>query len=143
MDESETEQLLRRIGERAQALGLGVLNEEQRNVIIPWWARGELGNGGFEQFFQTDHPLADVSRRLRLLGFEAAADACDQVLAALFSGGREPVDRAAKEALLAEVDWKRFRPQERVIFAIDWDELVRAIGRYVDAYPGAFGILRS
>jgi uncharacterized protein DUF4375 len=140
MNERETECLVTALADKAQASGIGALSDEERNALVPWWAVGELDNGGFQLFFEANHPLADVSRRLRLLGFEGAAAACDEVAAALFPGGKEPLDRAAKEALLAGVEWKQFRPQERVIFAVEWDELLRAIGRYVDAHPQAFGI---
>jgi hypothetical protein len=141
MDGAAVDRLMTILGDKAAALGLASLSEDELNVVLSWQARGVLGNGGFEFHFEGSHPLADVAKRFRTLGFERAADACDHVRSAVFPGGEEPADDKAREALAARVDWDLFTPQLDLVYeTITWKDLRDAIARYVVAHPQAFAL---
>jgi hypothetical protein len=107
LDTLEVKKALKALGEEADAEGIDRLTDEQRNALVPYWARGVIGNGGFRYFFQGNHDLTDVARRLRTLGLDPAAEACDQVAAAIFPGGVAPGEEARREAILRQVDWEQ------------------------------------
>lgn len=141
MDDAAAERLAKALAHEADAHGIHALDHEQRNVVVAWWAYGELSNGGFRVFFEGAYPLTETARSFRALGLEAVADACGQVVAALFPGG-EPLDLRARSLLVSDVDWTRFRPHLKRVYALGWEGLIRAIGSYVDAHPAAFGLPR-
>jgi hypothetical protein len=140
MDRAAIDRLLESLGERAEAFGIESLSEHEVNILLPWHARGVLSNGGFEFWYEASEPLAEPAARLRMLGFGAAADACDEVRKAVFPGGRESRDGATRMAITSQVDWRRFEPQIEAVYAVSWDDLRSAIARYVVAHSDAFGI---
>ncbi len=133
----EAEAVLRALGSRADALGLETLTDHEQCVLLPWFARGVVGNGGFALFYDGDDRLADVARGFRALGFPEAAEACERVMWRLFPDGVE-ASGLKRRAALAGVDWREFDEEEDVVFEVDWDELRCAVGRYVQAHPQAF-----
>jgi hypothetical protein len=69
--------------------------EEQKDVLLPWVARGIIGNGGFKYFYQglQFDPLV-TAQAFRALGLEDVAAACERSLS-VFPGGRMPDNEAA------------------------------------------------
>jgi uncharacterized protein DUF4375 len=134
MTEQEVERLMHQLGQKADDLGLSALEAPERTVLLAWWARGVIGNGGFKYFFEGGSELGPVAREFRALGFPKAAEACERVDAEVVAEGRLPHDEAARRAALARVDWRRFEADEREIFAVKWELLSSAIGRYVETH---------
>lgn len=143
MNEPAAERLVKVLADKAEALGINSLNRAQKTVVVAWRAHGELRHGGFRVLFEGASPITAATRSLRTLGFEAAADACRQVVAEVFPDGQEPFDLRARWALVFGVDWRRFERQRKVVHGIRSDVLTRAIGRYVETHPEAFEIPRS
>jgi hypothetical protein len=52
MNEIEVERILKTLGEKADTFGIESLTEEERNILVPWWARGVMGNGGCQYLFE-------------------------------------------------------------------------------------------
>ena len=138
MERERAKKLLRALGEKADSHGIQALSEEERNVLVPYWARGLIGNGGFRYFFEHDHPLSDTVRRMRSLGLGSTADACESVLGQLFPGGAEPADYWERRRLTDGIDWDRFDPEESAIYKVSWDQFTDAIGAYIESHPDAF-----
>lgn len=135
MNRNAASKLVKRLGAQADARGIESLSEHQRNVLVPYWARGVIGNGGFEYFFEGSYDLVDVARRFRALGLTDVAGACEQVAGAVF-GAALPLPQG-REAILARVDWSAFREQERVVYGLSWEALQDAIAAYVSSHPEA------
>jgi hypothetical protein len=129
--EQEVEQLMQRLGQIADQSGLTVLEPPERTVLLAWWARGVVGNGGFKYFFEGGSELGPVASAFRALGFPQAAEACERVEAEVASEGGLPRDEQGRRSALAHVDWRRFQADEREIFAVKWELLSAAIGRYI------------
>lgn len=139
MTEQEVERLMGQLGQKADELGMAALEPLERTALLAWWARGVVGNGGFKYFFEGGSDLAPVAGAFRALGFSAAAEACERVDAQVVAEGRLPRDEGARRAALAHVDWRRFEADERELFAVKWELLGAAIGRYVEAAKKAPG----
>jgi hypothetical protein len=139
MDQRKVERILQELGEQADEHGLEALAAEQRTVLLPWFARGVIGNGGFKYLFQSAHDAGAIARAFHELGCHAVGDA---VLGApaVFPGGRVPSDAAERESLLEAVDWEQLRAAEDTVYELSWDELRRRIADYVTAHPRAFGV---
>lgn len=135
MTKNETGVLIQALSEKADRLGIDALNELQKTVLIPYWALGFLWNGGFRHFFEGAYEkgnvdLGDVARRLRALGLDSAADACQEAATRLFGAAGQPPDRRLRQRLLDKVDWDSFDPLERVINRLTWDGLDEAVAEY-------------
>ena len=64
------------LGSRAQRDGIQSLSEQERAVLLVWWAQGIIGNGGFEYFYEGASNMIDVAEAFQELGFAEAAQAC-------------------------------------------------------------------
>jgi hypothetical protein len=140
MDQARAKEILRALGARADVDGLSALSDDEQTVLAPYLARGIIGNGGFRAFFEGEHALSQVARRMRALGLVAAGDACDRVLEQVFLGGVAPTTAAEREALLGRVDWAAFEDEEDVVFEVSWDQLTAAVVRYMERRPDAFSV---
>jgi hypothetical protein len=132
---SRTRDLVDRLGDRAELEGIGTLSEEERTVLLPWWARGVIGNGGFHYFYQGSADLHDVARRMAALGFADVARACEAVATRVDAS---VPGRAAQTEHLDAIRWKDFEVAEGVVLELDFDALLAAIERYVEDRPAAF-----
>ena len=143
MNASEALEIVRMLAVKADDRGMEALSEHEKNIVLPWSARGIIGNGGFKYFFEGSHPLSDVSQRFRALGLERVARSCDEVLVALFGHQPEIVGQSEREAGLGGIDWDRFEAHEDVVFELKWEELLDVIGAYIDRFPEAFADVRA
>lgn len=127
----EVPDLLHALGLRADRLGITDLNEAERTALVPYWAVGIVGMNGFRRLLELQYPLADVAERLRSLGLAEAALAVDRASAKLGPSG-SPVDA---------IDWRRFEPEEDLLFAISVPEMYEAVRRWVDQHRDSFADL--
>jgi len=134
MSRERVQRIIKELGVRAEMDGIGTLNEEERDVLVPYWARGIIGNGGFKYFFEGTYDLADVARRFRQLKLESVAAASDAVLAAVFPAG-PPAGAKQREEALSRADWSQFELEEDAVFDLTWEALESAIAAYVLQHP--------
>lgn len=127
--ERDTRQILYNLGVKADEHGLESLTAKERTILLPWFARGVIGNGGFRYFFEGGHDLAEVAGAFRELGRHAVASACERV-------GSRFAEQRPKD--LAQVNWDQFTNEEDVIYELTWEELLAAIGKFVDQHRDAF-----
>jgi hypothetical protein len=132
---SRTRGLVDRLGDRAELEGIGTLSEEERTVLLPWWARGVIGNGGFRYFYEGSADLHEVARRMAALGFADVARALEAVATRVDAS---VPGRAAQTEHLDRIRWKDFEVAEGVVLELDFDALLAAIERYVEDRPAAF-----
>ena len=137
-DVAWAQEKLARIGERADREGLDSLNEHERRVLLPWFAIGVIGNGGLSYWFDGQQQLSEVVTPLRMLGFEAAANACERVLAEMFGVGGEPRVANRRHEVADSFDWSRVKDEEGVLLDVDRARLLEAIGAYMEAYRTQF-----
>lgn len=136
MNRQDTIDLMKRLGREADERGIGSLNEDQRNVLVPYWAHGVIENGGFKYLLEWSYDLIDVARRFRALGFPDVGNACEEVARSVL-GERTNPDPSDRAAILSRVDWDAFQPQEAVVFRVSSDALKDSIAAYVSAHPDA------
>lgn len=129
--------LLTELAIEADARGVESLTARQRLVLRAWDAVGVISNGGFRFYLESALPLLPIADAFRTLGFEAGADACERVAAAV-AAAPGLGEAARRTAVLEELGSEAFRDEDRAIFAIDWDELQDALGDYMRAHPRDF-----
>lgn len=134
MDRNGAAELARQLGVKADKFGIESLNEDQKNVLVPYWALGAIENGGFRYALQGERDLVDIARRFRALGFSEVASACERVARSVFGPAGDP-GGAQRKPLLARVDWDAFDAEEAVVFAVSWEALEDAIVEYVSSHP--------
>src|SRR5579883_3155464 len=126
----DVDSILTDLGARADSDGIDGLTPEERIVLVPWTARGIIGNGGFQLFYQGGGiSMHETILAFRALGFEAIADACQTSLSA-FPNGRVPTDEDSWEAV-KRVDWEKYRDMESVVYDLSWSDLKTAIQKYM------------
>ena len=107
--------VVRRLGERANANGIESLSAPERVAVLAPWAVGTIRSGGFRSFYQSATNTLEVADALDELGFPEAAAACRIAHAAVpmgaLAGGRqacrewvESVDESEWEARFDELD---------------------------------------
>jgi hypothetical protein len=134
MEESGIDVLLKALGDRAEASGIEQLNEDERTALVPYWAYGRIGNGGFRYFFEQSFPLADAARRFRRLGLLDIAAALERVVVALFPDGME----RRLGVRLTTIDWETFRPELLIVLSLSWERLTTSIAEFVGTHPESF-----
>lgn len=128
--------LVKRLGRQADERGIDSLNEDQRNILVPYWAYGIIGNGGFRYLLEGSHDLVDVARRFRALGFPDVGRACEEVASKVFGEQTEP-DPSDRADILSRFEWDAFDAQDAVVFRVSAEALVDAIAAYVSSHPNA------
>ncbi len=58
---------------RYEREGIGNLSGPERVVLLAWWTRYPVGNGGFPYFYQGNLDIAQVADAFQELGFSDAA----------------------------------------------------------------------
>ena len=134
--------IYRRLGDRAERDGLHSLSEQERSVLLVWWAQGIIANGGFEYFYEGACNMAEVADAFQELGFSEAADACRQSMA-LFPPGVLGEDPERCYEALTRLDAKYvkdfFLPLSRVVWATDDDNQLSAVAaNYIRSHADAF-----
>jgi hypothetical protein len=84
---------------RLADLGYRTLNEKQRHLLCVWAAAGEVGNGGFDQFFfnTSGDWSADTPAAFRALGATTLAGIVQDAMG-VFPGGRPEAELEARRA---------------------------------------------
>ena len=131
----------KQLGTFANENGLDDLTPAERVVLLTWWAKGIIDNGGFEYFYEGATNTLEVAEAFEALGYaEAAAAACRaahaQVPPDVLAGGWEacrewmaPFEREEFEA--------RFEAANQAIWRIG-DELQGRLADYIRAHLEAF-----
>ena len=65
-----------RLAKRADAEGLGGLSVPERNVLLAWWAKGEIDNGGFSQLYGHPEDIDAVIKAFSDIGLKTIDNAC-------------------------------------------------------------------
>jgi hypothetical protein len=104
------------------------LDEVERAIFLPVWAKGVVDNGGFKYLLELTGDLDGVAESFRKVGLDRAAAACGQVAALL--PAPLPADRAARLPLLKTVDWEKAKPLNKVIFGLSYEEIEAATKAY-------------
>jgi hypothetical protein len=121
----------------ADEKGIDALTARQQLVVRTWSARGIVGNGGFRYFLEGSAPLQPVANGFRELGFPAAADACERVLATVVAqpGLTEAARREiARKALPEDV----LLSESPAVYRISWEDLEAASGAFMRRNPRDF-----
>lgn len=79
------------LASKADEEGISSLNVEQKNVVLAWWAKGEIDNGGFELLYSQPLDVDAVIESFSAIGANSYADACNRSKE-LFLGGNPPND---------------------------------------------------
>jgi hypothetical protein len=120
------------------------LSTPQQVFLRVWAVKGEVDNGGFEQFFfnSAGDRAPQTIEALREIGAHSTARVVEQACTLLGSKGPPPISEAPQAALAkiyprAEAIWTRLEDE----FYSDPDRLDRKLVEYVienkDHFPGA------
>jgi hypothetical protein len=128
-----------RLGDRANVEGIEGLGPQERTVLLPWWLKGIVDNGGFKYFYEGATETLAVAEAFDALGLSEAAAACRQAHARVpeemldrgFEACREWMDTLDEDALE-----ELFSEPDRVI----WD-LEESLEKVLAAYIRTHGLL--
>jgi hypothetical protein len=141
---SLTDRVGKLLGERVDKYGLDALSPPQEVVLLSWWAKGIIDNGGFQFFYEGASNAAQVAEAFDALGFTAAGQAFRESLT-LFPHGTPQNDHQERQEWLDSVGTKAktlFDRLSRVIWAIE-DDLDPVIETYMNQHPTHFDALRK
>lgn len=131
---------------RADQEGPDSLSAPERNVVLAWWAKGQIDNGGFASVYAAPVHINDVERAFREVGANAAADACRRSKA-VFADGSPPEDQAIRSAIVEEIhDPTQSKDPWRQCDEIVWnltDSFDTKVAEYVRANSQFFAELQS
>jgi hypothetical protein len=125
---------------RADEDGIEALPPPHRIVVHAWSARGIIGNGGFQYYYEGAWMMADVAAAYRALGFDEAARACESSLE-IFPARVPPQDRQRRWEIISKTDFDQFSSEVEKIFDVEWASLKTAIAEYMARHPDDFGDL--
>lgn len=64
------------LARKADELGVANLSVPERSVVLSWWAKGLLDNGGFAYLYETGADLDAISHAFSEIGLSDAVRAC-------------------------------------------------------------------
>jgi len=96
-----------RITQKSEARGESSLTETERQIVAAYWVELEVGNGGFDQYFNNSagDSAATALAGLKAMGATAAAAILERAMA-VFPGGKPPADRGQRGKIMEEIDAK-------------------------------------
>lgn len=110
------------LAKRADTNGIESLSGPEKNIVLAWWAKGEIDNGGFAFLYSKPVNIDDVALAFRNIGFESAYKACIETKA-VFPDGKPPDAMERRLKIIEELDksGELWKTQERVIWEMDVD----------------------
>lgn len=88
------------LASRADREGADELSSPERNVLLAWWAKGEIDNGGFALLYASQVDIDEIIKAYLDIGLTEVARACEESKR-IFRTGFPPKDQ---EKRVAEVD---------------------------------------
>lgn len=140
---SDAEAMVRAVARVAKESGVQALSEFEKDILLPWWARGVVDNGGFEYLCECERDVDGIAQRFRTIGLPELASAIETVVEGVYGGVGPPADERQRDALLAKVDWRRFDSQWEVVLGVTFELMLAAIERYVRLHPRECGRVRA
>lgn len=128
------------LGERADERGPDSLTPAEQTVLLPYWLKGIVDNGGFQYFYEGATEAAEVAEAFERIGLPDLAEACRLSLD-VFPDRRPPISQDAMftwmEAQGPEVAdlWERL---SETVWACKPEKLYGALARYVRAHSESF-----
>lgn len=120
------------LARKADRRGIEKLEADEQVAVLVLWAYGAISNGGFRAFYRGPAKLEDLVRALRLLGLDAQAEAA----AANAQFFPDPtLANADPETRMQYRDSLETDAQDDVFFALPWEALYDAIGKYLNGKP--------
>jgi hypothetical protein len=118
----------------ADLQGIGSLSIPQKTVLLTWWAKGEIDNGGFALLYCSPMDIDEIACTFLELGMIDAANACRNSKS-VFPEGKPPVDQTDRMALVESIlnsagkddPWEPFN---KVIWGLNKD-FDRIVAEYV------------
>jgi hypothetical protein len=125
-----------RLAMRADEYDRDMLTPEEQVVLLPWWASGIIGNGGFRYFYEGATETLEVAAAFDALGLGDAADACrtahSRVPAEVLAGGYGACQAWMDTISDVELD-ALFESLNRVIWDAE-DRMIAALATYIRAH---------
>ncbi|MEI2431543.1 DUF4375 domain-containing protein [Lysobacter yananisis] len=118
---------------KAEREGRAALTVPERVVLLAWWARGVIVEGGFAQLYASSADLDEVADAFKTVGAEAAWQACLDAKAVFPDGPPpgKPDERAERMKPLASGD-------EAGALWDAQDRAVRSLGEAFDDWVAAY-----
>lgn len=123
------------LASRADEHGIETLSRSERAVMLPYWAKAIVDNGGLEYFFEGADNALEVAAAFDELGIEEGARAFRQSTE-VFPNGEPQVSHESRRNWMdshrAEID-AVFAKLNPIIWQVDAD-LAQAISEYIRAH---------
>ena len=123
------------LGGKAEAEGIEALSVYERNVLLPYWASGIIGNGGFQYFYEGAINAIEVAEAFDALGLSECAEACRQSLA-VFPNCQPAPDQQERWKWMddnEERTQEAWEPLDQIIWDAD-KELETKVRAYIAAH---------
>jgi hypothetical protein len=128
------------LAKKADIDGVYSLDPIQKNVLIAWWAKGEIDNGGFELLYSLPIDINEVVQSFTAVGAYSYATACDESKN-LFPEASPPLDLSERTELVKSImnsdsddPWLSLN---KIIWA-DSDKFDELVAEYIKNNIGSF-----
>jgi hypothetical protein len=141
----DIQRLYTEIARRADSHGVSALSVPERNVLLAWWAKGEIDNGGFALLHSAPVNIEDVAQAFEAIGMNSIADACRQTILAF--GDQYPVAVETRATVVDAINSPAsgkdpWRDADRLVWSIgsSFEQKVSDyISRHRELISGALG----
>lgn len=116
------------LAKRADEEGLASLSLPERSVLLAWWAKGEIDNGGFALLYSHDTDIDVIAAAFREVGCPDLAEAC-QASKNVFPVSLVPPTVSERTEYLDSSD-DPWLPYDKVVWAQDRD-FDRTVAQYI------------
>lgn len=120
------------------------LSPHERAVVIAWWAKGVIDNGGFSSLYESPVQIDDVERAFREVGATVAADTCLRSKE-IFPNGEVPGSLSSRVSFVMDVrgdagvdPWEQC---DQVVWA--FEDFDSSVANYVRSHRGHFAGLEA
>lgn len=87
------------LAKKADTYGVSSLSDVQKNVMLTWWAKGEIDNGGFELLYSSPVNIDEVISAFISVDANSYAKACMDSKA-LFPNKNPPIEVTQRNELI-------------------------------------------
>lgn len=119
---------------------LSTISVSERTIILVWWAKALVDNGGFEYFYEGACNAGDVAKAFFEVGLDSIANAF--LTSVRVFPNKNPIpDHELRQQWLSqrEVIVKRaFARPNKIVWSVDEKEVLNALKAYVVAHENSF-----
>jgi len=127
----------------ADTEGQDTLSFHKQVIVLVWWAKALVDNGGFQYFYEGTTYTESISNAFDEIGLEKIGDAFRKSNEILFRG--EVISKQKQDETLSEISENEIADLEKlnqIIWDVDEDELFRKLINYTVTHEKTLSYMR-